>query len=104
MKVYNLKRAGGKTARILTLSEFTGKPVLCASQNEKQNLIDYALRFNYKIPEPITVTELHHVQGQSIDREYLVDEALSLLRELVKHVSNGKLTTPLAVSLSTDDE
>lgn len=103
MKVYNLKRGGGKTTRLLIISEYTGKPILCFNRAAKQFLTQKAKELHIDIPEPIAVEELHNLRGVKFDKEYIVDEVLHTLAALVAQASGGILTTPLAVSLSTEE-
>lgn len=103
MKVYNLGRGQGKTARILTVSEYEKRPIICATEDAKHTLLAYAERYGYKIPTPLTVNDL---KAHKVDRgepEYLVDEALSLLQYFIQNTSNGVLREPLAMSVSIDD-
>ncbi len=97
MKIYNLRRGGGKTIRLLCISEYTNAPILCVDQAHKRE----AQGLNIKIPEPITIGEMDRAtRGTHIAPDYIVDEALTYLQALIERLSGGRLSNPLAVSFS----
>lgn len=101
MKIYNLRRGEGKTTRLLYISEYTGAPILCIDQPHKNFLRGQAQGLNIKIPEPITIGELgSSTRGTHIAPDYIVDEALTYLQELIARMTGGRLSNPLAVAFS----
>ena len=85
MKIYNLRRGGGKTIRLLCINFI---------KREAQGL-------DIKIPEPITISEMDSAtRGTHIAPDYIVDEALTYLQALIERLSGGRLSNPLAVSFS----
>lgn len=101
MKIYNLKRGGGKTTRLLCISEYTGAPILCIDQAQKNFIKGQAQGLNIKIPEPITIGELDSsTRGSHIAPDYIVDEALTYLQALIARLTGGRLSNPLAIAFS----
>jgi hypothetical protein len=104
MKIYDLKRGQGKTTRLVILSEYTKRPILCASQEHHKVIKDIAHQLNAKIPEPITISELSRLNGT--DRTvgtYFIDETPQFLTALIASITGGVLTAPLAITLSEDN-
>ena len=58
MKIINLGRCQGKTTRLLYASEFNNIPILVATFQQKDSLVNRASILGLKIPEPIVVSEL----------------------------------------------
>lgn len=101
MKIYNLRRGGGKTIRLLCISEYTNAPILCVDQAHKNLIKREAQGLDIKIPEPITIGEMENAtRGTHIAPDYIVDEALTYLQALIERLSGGRLSNPLAVSFS----
>lgn len=100
MKIYNLRRGGGKTTRLLYISEYTGAPILCIDQAHKNFIKGQAQDLNIKIPEPITMGELDNTRGRDIAPDYLVDEAPTYLQMIISRLTGGRLSNLLAVTLS----
>lgn len=101
MKVYNLRRGGGKTIRLLCISEYTSAPILCVDQAHKNFIKREAQGLDIKIPDPITISELDKTtRGSNIAPNYIVDEALTYLQALITRLTGGRLSNPLAVSFS----
>lgn len=75
MKIINLKRGQGKTTRLLFASEMQNIPILVVNQMAKQLLMEKAEKYNIKIPEPLTVSDIQNGKcvGTHIDK-ILVDE------------------------------
>lgn len=85
MKIINLSRQRGKTTRLLYASEFNDAPILCATHQQKQNLMYMAKELGLNIPEPIQVSEIS--KGSSImDKDILVDEAPMVLEMLLRNM------------------
>lgn len=80
-----LPRGGGKTTRLLAMSEFHGAPIICANRAHKQYILDLARRYRYSIPYPVTTEEL--VSGKLYNNNtydgFLIDESQDVLRNLV---------------------
>lgn len=103
MKIYNLKRGGGKTTRLLYISEYTGAPILCVDQTHKNFLKGQAQVLNIKIPEPITIGEMENAtRGTHIAPDYIVDEALTYLQTIISRLTGGRLSNPLAITFSEE--
>ena len=103
MKVYNLKRGHGKTTRLIYISEFTGTYVHCpliTDENHKKLIQDIADQNDAKIPVPITINDLSRIVGSNVQPDYLLDEATLYLKAVISKLSSGKLTNPLAITLS----
>lgn len=100
MRIYNLRRGGGKTTRLLYISEYTGAPILCIDQAHKNSLKGQAQALNIKVPEPIAMSELDNTRGSNIAPNYLVDEALTYLQVVIERLTSGRLSNPLAISFS----
>ncbi|MDE6284757.1 MAG: hypothetical protein K2M17_03340 [Bacilli bacterium] len=103
MKIYNLKRGGGKTTRLLCISEYTNTPILCIDQTHKNLIKNQARKFDMKIPEPITISELESVYGSDIESDYIVDEAIAYLQAIILRLSAGKPFNPIAISFSENE-
>ncbi len=101
MKIYNLRRGGGKTIRLLCISEYTNAPILCVDQAHKNFIKREAQGLDIKIPEPITISEMDSAtRGTHIAPDYIVDEALTYLQVIIARLTNGRLSNPLAISFS----
>ena len=100
MKVYKVKRGHGKTTRLIYRSEFTGTPILCVDENHKKLIQDIADQNDAKIPVPITINDLSRIVGSNVQPDYLLDEATLYLKAVISKLSSGKLTNPLAITLS----
>ena len=48
MKIYNLRRGGAKTIRLLCISEYTNAPILCVDQAHKNFIKREAQGLNQK--------------------------------------------------------
>lgn len=92
MKIYNLRRGGGKTIRLLCISEYTNAPILCVDQAHKNFIKREAQGLDIKIPEPITISEMDSAtRGTHIAPDYIVDEALTYLQALIERLSGGQV-------------
>ncbi len=102
MKIINQGRGQGKTTRLLYASEFQDVPILCATQVQKQHLVDTANRLGLNIPEPICVSDLTHetIRGKDIitEKGIFVDEAHWVLQHLLN--SMGMRGEIKAITLS----
>lgn len=87
MKIINLARGQGKTARLLYASEFNEIPILCGNKRMKESLLHRAREMNLEIPEPIIIEDIfsNKLQGnhEEADRGVLVDDAELILQELL---------------------
>lgn len=96
MKIYNLRRGGGKTIRLLCISEYTNAPILCVDQAHKNFIKREAQGLDIKIPEPITISEMDSAtRGTHIAPDYIVDEALTYLQALIERLSGAGYRIPL---------
>ncbi|HAU84434.1 MAG TPA: hypothetical protein DCW90_02665 [Lachnospiraceae bacterium] len=98
MRIYNLSRGGGKSTRLLYVSEFTRRPILCANENQKSELLRKSRVLNLKIPMPVTVKEFQKNSPTSLDG-VLVDEVMMVLQELINVVASNKVDI-LAATMS----
>ena len=101
MKIINLGRGQGKTVRLLYASEWNDVPILCATQSNKEHLIDSAKRLGLNIPEPIAVSDLTHstIRGSDLaHKDMFVDEAHWVLQNLLN--SMGMRGEVKAITLS----
>lgn len=102
MKNLILRRGGGKTTRLLAMSEFHNAPIICVDGAHKQQVLDMARRHGYIIPAPATVQEL--VNGKfyadSVYRDFLVDESQDVLCALVSALTR----TGRVIGMTTTDE
>ena len=86
MKIINLGRGRGKTTRLLYASEFNDMPILCSTNIEKKHLMEQAERYELKIPDPISVSDIisNKLRGSEIAyKDVLVDEAPIVLQNLL---------------------
>lgn len=89
MKIINLGRGQGKTTRLLYASEFNDMPILCANSYMKKDLLERAVFYGLKIPEPISVNDIisnKHRGSEVVDKEILVDEAPMVLQNLLNQL------------------
>lgn len=84
MKIINLHRGQGKSTFLIMESSFNQKPIICASEFNKKNLMEKANRMGFTIPEPITIHELMHNKGQK--NTFLIDELGMVLNVLFKEL------------------
>ncbi len=104
MKIINLGRGQGKTIRLLYASEFNDIPILCATQTQKQYLIDRAKELGLKIPEPIIPSEITSSRmsvSKVVDKDILIDEADLVLQSLLN--SLGMRGGVKAITLTSDE-
>lgn len=102
MRIFNLPRAGGKTMRMLYASEFQNVPILCRDQAYKSELMYKAKFLGIDIPEPITVYDLIHKSEGKEFRGILVDEALTVLREIIRQVTHGRASEVIGMAFSDE--
>lgn len=99
-----LKRGGGKTTRLLALSEFRDVPIICTNESHRKHILDLAYRYGYCIPSPIITSELLSCRfyGSNTYKEFLVDESQDVLDSLV----SGLTRSPqgCVVGMTTTDE
>ena len=104
MKIINLGRGQGKTARLLYASEWQQLPILCSTYAEKDNLVSQAERLGLLIPEPIAANEIttSRIRGsKAADKDLLVDEAPLVLQNLLH--SMGMKGEVRAITLTSDE-
>lgn len=97
MKIINLGRQQGKTTRLLYASEWQDIPILCATYQQKQYLMDMAKNLRLHIPEPICVGEISK-RDSVMDKDILIDEAPWVLQMLLKNM--GMRGTVKAITLT----
>lgn len=99
-----LRRGGGKTTRLLAISEFRHAPIICVSDRHRRDILDMARRHRYCIPTPITAGELLNgkLYGNNTYREYLVDESQDVLDILVSGLTRAG--SGCVVGMTTTDE
>lgn len=95
MKIINLGRCQGKTTRLLYASEFNNIPILVATFQQKDLLVNRAGVLGLKIPEPIVVSELmtdRIKNSNAVKKDLLVDEAPMVLQILLNQLGmNGSV-------------
>lgn len=100
MKIYDLKRGGGKSTRMLYASEYTNAPIICATNLAKDNLRARAKELGLNIPEPITVGEIGNSKTALYAPNVLVDELPLVLQGLL----NRYLSCDIIGATLTSDE
>lgn len=100
MRDIQLCRAGGKTTRLLALSEFHNAPIICASESNRKYIIGLARKWDYDIPYPLTAAELAagNVRGSHIHKEFLIDESQDVALALVSALTGGGPNSVLAMT------
>lgn len=98
MKIYNLKRGGGKSVRMLYASEYQNVPIVCMNSSHKEYLKRKAKELGLNIPEPITVEDIGDARTALNTTDVLVDEIPFVLQTLLNryghyHVIGGTLTS-----------
>ena len=95
MKIINLGRGQGKTTRLLYASEFNDIPILVATFQQKDLLVNRASILGLKIPEPIVVSELTTDRirnSNAVKKDLLVDEAPMVLQIILNQLGmNGSV-------------
>ena len=95
MKIINLGRCQGKTTRLLYASEFNNIPILVATFQQKDSLVNRAGVLGLKIPEPIVVSELMTDRirnSNAVKKDLLVDEAPMVLQIILNQLGmNGSV-------------
>lgn len=99
-----LQRGGGKTTRLLAISEFRNAPIICLDEVRRRHILDMARHYGYYIPTPIVTNELlgGRFYGNHTYREYLVDESQDVLAALVSGLTRGG--EGCVVGMTTTDE
>lgn len=102
MKIFNLKRGGGKTTRLIYASELHNAPIICMNQLDRNYIIRQAREYGVNIPEPITVQEFVNTKrGTGVDK-VLVDESMYVMENMLSCVMGRKIEI-LAATLTTDE-
>ena len=96
MKIINVDRGRGKTTRALFLSEYLDVPILCANTRYKRMLIDVASQHSIKIPNPLSVDELHTKSRLEDISTVIVDEIPMVLHALVDNVAGKSINIECA--------
>ena len=95
MKIINLGRGQGKTTRLLYASEFNDIPILVATFQQQDSLVNRAGVLGLKIPEPIVVSELMTDRirnSNAVKKDLLVDEAPMVLQIILNQLGmNGSV-------------
>ncbi len=99
-----LRRGGGKTTRLLAISEFRNTPIICVDENHRRHILELARHYGYYIPMPIIANELlsGKFYGNHTYREYLVDESQDVLDALVSGLTRA--SQGCVVGMTTTDE
>ncbi len=99
-----LRRGGGKTTRLLAISEFRNAPIICINEVHRRQILDLAQHYGYYIPMPIIANELlsGKLYGNHTYREYLVDESQDVLDALVSGLTRAG--QGCVVGMTTTDE
>lgn len=79
MKEYNLPRGGGKTTRLIFISEYTGYPIVTMTNRHIDHIKETARLCGATIPEPIVFSDLMEDKCKPIPDEVLIDEVLVCL-------------------------
>lgn len=99
-----LRRGGGKTTRLLAISEFRNAPIICVNESHRRHILDMSRRYGYYIPNPICANDLlsGKLYGNNTYSEYLVDESQDVLDALVAGLTRAG--HGCVVGMSTTDE
>lgn len=102
MRVINKERGKGKTTGLLYTSSIMNIPILTFNREYCDILKENASRLGFEIPEPIAVTDLYKnlgKAGSAMIKDVLVDETLTVLENLLKHLG----ANPIAVTLTAPE-
>ena len=91
MKIYNLKRGGGKSTRMLYASEYHNAPIICMCEGSRKYLKSLAKSLGLNIPEPITVAELADAKTSLNTTDVLVDEMQWVLQKVLNKYGNYRI-------------
>lgn len=91
MKIYNLKRGGGKSTRMLYASEYHNAPIICMCEGSRKYLKSLAESLGLNIPEPITVAELADAKTSLNTTDVLVDEMQWVLQKVLNKYGNYRI-------------
>ena len=86
-----LPRGKGKTTRLLALADICGAPMICATNSQRNHILSECKKWGFHIPAVYTAYDL--IRGNIIGapgRDYIVDDADMVLRELIAGLSGGK--------------
>ena len=79
-----------KTTKLIIISEATNTPILVRSEVQKKIIIQIAQFWGFSIPEPLAISEIINKRGtRSIEKGVLVDEAISMLENILGVKING---------------
>lgn len=91
MKIYSLKRGGGKSIRMLYASEFNDVPIICATESQRKILKEQAKCLGLDIPEPIIAKELNDARTAKTTTTVLVDEIPTVLQSVLSEYGSYKI-------------
>ena len=85
MRNFIMRRGAGKTTRLIAASEFNNAPIICVNEAHRRSILDMARRYDYRIPNPITASEVLNgkLYGVNTYRDFLVDESQEVLCALI---------------------
>lgn len=91
MRNFVMRRGSGKTTRMIAASEFNRAPIICLDEGRKRSILDMARRYDYRIPSPITVSELlsGKLYGGTVYKDFLVDESQDVLSAIVSNLTRA---------------
>ena len=98
MKIFDLKRGGGKSTRMLYASEYHNAPIICVTDVQKDSLKSKAKELGLDIPEPICIGDIGDARTSLNTTDVLVDEMPLVLQRLLSrygsyHIVGGTLTS-----------
>lgn len=82
MNIYVGARQSGKTTELIRLSARTGATIAVATYQMAEDIKFKAKLMDLEIPEPVTYAEIFRTYRYNKTKQYLVDEAQMLLRQL----------------------
>lgn len=80
MKIVRMERGTGKTTELIKLSSKTGTPIVCATRQQAQIILDKAERMGVLIVNPIPANEL---KGYTDIHKVYVDDMEYVLSTLL---------------------
>ena len=104
MKHYILKPRGGKTIRMLAVSEFEGAPIICPDEAARRHLVNLSRKYDFEIPYPITAREMlaGKMYKSNIHNRFLVDDSKEVLQVLVSCMTHAG--PECLIGLTTNDD
>lgn len=104
MKHYILKPRGGKTTRMLAISEFENAPIICTDETARRHLISLSRKYDFEIPYPITAREMlaGKMYKSNIHNRFLVDNSKEVLQVLISGMTHAG--PECLIGMSTNDD